>query len=804
MAICAVCARERDVEGNGIVVMPISDVPNLYRLRPKRGITHPDQDLIYGALLEEEGIVRSAQDLPMVCVCKQCITSLVSSSANKPPKYSLANNLWVGRVPWQLRCLTMPEQMLIALLYPRVFVYKLSTKSRFSDPASQQQGMRGTVSTYEQDIKGIARMTEGRLMPRHPEILPSVMTVTFIGQGQLPKDWLQSTFKIRRAAVREALQWLKKHNTKYYGDIEIDECRLDALPEDDVPNELLATIRQSEDVGVLDEETSGYVPREDEENVIDQYNVAERYDGESMNKAGRVSEAVDTEQNSMSSSELMLYALSNVWHEGQEGGYANRHGGRPVQDFGRPRAGETRTYDPNRENFFEKSFPTLFPYGRGGIEADKETLLSFVNHIRWNLQYHDRRFRKHETFPFVAFGIDQRRQTLLSARLQMRRRNFESDARILSSISADSLASAEEEEKNNQPISDPAIRLLRRHVHATGARVQGCDSSRYQLRSQIWATTVRKGPPTVWMTVNPCDLHDPIAQVFAGHTIDMDAFIATAGPDKDQRARTIANDPYAAAKFFHFIIRTVLKTLMNIEIGDDGHVHSGMGVMGEVAAYFGTVESQGRGTLHLHMLLWLEDAPSADELQQLMKSIEFRQRVKRYVSANFRAYVPGLDSRSQQSMKMRFEISSCELLGANKYTSAMDGAVWSIISRANSFAKGELLSNLQMTIMWTRQEIGCAYPGLKGVSHQSQPTLHERSTTNVDAERETPIACTTDEVTDMVTIETNDEGNLCPRSQVVDYAYRGPELDGTNVVDFFRDTYKRARDDDAPIHSRTG
>ena len=69
-----------------------------------------------------------------------------------------------------------------------------------------------------------------------------------------------------------------------------------------------------------------------------------------------------------------------------------------------------------------------------------------------------------------------------------------------------------------------------------------------------------------------------------------------------------------------------------------------MGVLGRVSAYFGTVESQGWGTLHLHMLLWLSDTPSADVLQEMFKAEDFRGRVVDYIQANIRAYVPGFES----------------------------------------------------------------------------------------------------------------------------------------------------------------
>ena len=164
----------------------------------------------------------------------------------------------------------------------------------------------------------------------------------------------------------------------------------------------------------------------------------------------------------------------------------------------------------------------------------------------------------------------------------MRRKNFEADANLLSTITPAKLEQARIEEEKKLPISDPAVRLLRKHVHATGGRVMGSDQLRYQLRSQMWSTSIYIGPPTLWVTINPCDLHDPIAQIFAGEKIDMDRFSALLGPDKDKRAKNIAEDPYAAAKFFHFLIKTILETLFGIEVTPH-QIRSGKGVYGRVA-----------------------------------------------------------------------------------------------------------------------------------------------------------------------------------------------------------------------------
>ena len=69
-----------------------------------------------------------------------------------------------------------------------------------------------------------------------------------------------------------------------------------------------------------------------------------------------------------------------------------------------------------------------------------------------------------------------------------------------------------------------------------------------------------------------------------------------------------------------------------------------MGILGRVSAYFGIVESQGHGSLHLHILIWLKGAPSSEEMHKLFQSTEFREWVSEYIRANIWAYVPGLDS----------------------------------------------------------------------------------------------------------------------------------------------------------------
>lgn len=262
-AVCAICGRERSRQLDSITELALKDIPSPKRLAPHQ--PHADHTLFDGMLLAPDGVT-GWDGKSTARICRECLTDLKKPS-KLPPKMSLANNLWVGAVPIELRSLTFPEQLLIAHLYPWVYVFKLFPKSGAGLVEGLQRGMRGNVSTYELNVEAMTAMIQGNLMPRPPAVLSSLIAITYIGIGKIPKNWIHSTFRVRRHHVSRALEWLRAHNPKYYGKITISQQQLNQLPEDDVPDEILGVIRQSNDPGIVDQESSGYV-RTDEIGVL--------------------------------------------------------------------------------------------------------------------------------------------------------------------------------------------------------------------------------------------------------------------------------------------------------------------------------------------------------------------------------------------------------------------------------------------------------------------------------------------------------------------------------------------------------
>ena len=113
----------------------------------------------------------------------------------------------------------------------------------------------------------------------------------------------------------------------------------------------------------------------------------------------------------------------------------------------------------------------------------------------------------------------------------------------MSAVTIAKLEAAKREEEKGLPISDPTVCTLKSHIHVTSSHIQGSDQAHYCLRSKIWSTSAVLGPPSLWITINPSNLHNPIAQVFAGEEIKMDKFMAHLGPNKDLQAKNIADDP---------------------------------------------------------------------------------------------------------------------------------------------------------------------------------------------------------------------------------------------------------------------
>jgi hypothetical protein len=278
--------------------------------------------------------------------------------------------------------------------------------------------------------------------------------------------------------------------------------------------------------------------------------------------------------------------------------------------------------------------------------------VSYGEHIHRDLQYWDKQFRKDLHYVFQVFGVLQKRQVCSSAGLEIKKKDFLKHESVIRTLTPSDLIQAVGEESRCVPFSNPAVKCLRKHITSTHAKVMGTDELRVSIRSKVWSLTAQIGPPSLWITINPSDTGDPIAQVIAGEDIDLDRFVDTHSPNASSRSNIMAADPFVAAKYFHFIIDCVLEKLFGIKAGKRGkHIGRKPGIFGKMAAYIGTVEAQGRGTLHFHMIAWLKGSPTTSRMKDLLQDEAFRRRVVDFIRANICSDIAGANASEIKDMK---------------------------------------------------------------------------------------------------------------------------------------------------------
>ena len=254
---CPICAREKLArDGRRTSLLSDESVVDLLTV-PLGNDGIEGQTMILRDLLEiDEGDISC-------WMCNDCMKSL---ERHTMPKLSLANDLWIGDIPFELTGLTIPEQLLIARHYPRCYIFKLFPRTVDTHISLDQlhTAMAGNATLFELNTQEVVEMLRGQRMPSPVQTLASVISITFVGSKKLPKDWLKKTFRVRRQVVFDALTWLRCHNP-LYSDIVIDQTRLDDIPEDDVPEELMAIVRREENDDLVEKERESYLSQGGEE-----------------------------------------------------------------------------------------------------------------------------------------------------------------------------------------------------------------------------------------------------------------------------------------------------------------------------------------------------------------------------------------------------------------------------------------------------------------------------------------------------------------------------------------------------------
>lgn len=573
---CAVC-------GQLILVAestPLSNCQNLDLLASSPDATRQTRHRSTDPILAVDGPV-----LAKGCnsVCSDCEQSLKSS---KIPMFSLTNYMWLGDVPPELQGLSYAEQILVARVRHNRCVVRVQ---------SGAHKMAANAISYANPMPDVYDV-----LPPPLSDLDSVLAFIFTGPCHpMEKDLRRTPLLVRRNKVKLALEWLKLNHMSY-ADLIISYENLQEYPDSGCP--LVFTFRQTSD------------PQPAEA-------LADNDDGEedgtsngpcSFTVHGLVGEDMETK----SWATLKTAAIKHLTDNDKI--LAVGHAEYPESIY-------HNTY------LYPQMFPWLFPYGKGSFDqAAHAGVISTTAHKRWMLMYHDKRFQLDPHFALIAMNHEQIMRSVSASFLTARRRNFPNIAARLVNLDVDVLEELSRKMEAGTPIGDQTEQeklcfTVLHELDLVAYRVQGSATSKAYMRNEIWALIEFLGAPSWFITFSPADVMHPLCLYFADTKTEFKPEIRMS----DVRRRLIADNPVAGARFFHFMVQTFLQCVLGV----DG---SEVGLFGKTSAYYGTVEQQGRMTLHLHLLLWIYASMTPREIRDklMSKDGEFQKRMVEYLEGS--------------------------------------------------------------------------------------------------------------------------------------------------------------------------
>jgi hypothetical protein len=517
-------------------------------------------------------------------ICVSCENSLLKKQT---PKYALAKGLWLGTIPSQLQNLTFAEQLLIARVRHNKCIVRVS---------SGMHKMKANAIMFENPIPKIYRA-----LPPPIEELDDVLAFIFTGPCKpTDKDMKRTPLLVRRRKVCNALEWLKLNHVDYY-DLDISYDNLQQYPENDCP--VVVAYRHAE-TNKNAESTSAF----------DQ----DYEDGTEDGPCPFVVNGITGEELEFNNPKALIARATKHLIEDNGG----------VLAIGHSKTAQSIYHNPK---LYPMMFPHLFPYGLGGIGStdSKIVKMSEIMHKRRLLMYHDKRFQCDPYFPLVAFNHEQIKKSTTGGYLLTQRNNFDKIAERLMNINIGVLSDLSERLSKGERVKPETdaekncYQVISDLDHVAG-NVHGSITSKKYMRNEIWSLISYLGAPSWFITFAPADNKHPICLYYANTKERMYPQLYTS----KECYNLIANNPVAGARFFHFMTEMFIKHVLGV-----GTNHAGL--YGDTAGYYGTVEQQGRLTLHLHLLLWIIGSLTPQEIRDKVMDVnsDFQKKLVEYLES---------------------------------------------------------------------------------------------------------------------------------------------------------------------------
>jgi hypothetical protein len=542
-------------------------------------------------------LVHDDKGINKVDCCRECLPNLLKG---RIPRHSLANGNWVGDTPLCLKDLTFAEKMMISRHRHNACVINVT---------EGQHKLKCNAVVWSQPTQKVIKY-----LPPAPEEMAEVLAIYFTGsEPPGPELFKRTPLLVRRSKVCAAIQWLILNHQDYY-DITYSSANLAQYKDDSPP------------VVVVHSPTMGQSVTETQSLDANPESDGDGWGGTEP-CVFAVSGLSEVEFDSLTYDRVKALSMRHL----KEGGrmLAVGHGEFPESIYNNPQ-------------LFPSMFPWLYPYGKGGFQSHTQRIrVEPSKQCAARLHYWDRRFQEDEYFMFIAFNHKQIRASSISSRLAAKRSSWQAVADRIGRADVESLDTLITKSKDmshigNMTDGERTWMSILKDVENIGSSVAGSRSSKRLIRGNLRSLMISRGAPLWFITFSPCDWKNPICLYYAGESIDV-LHRGSSHLSYPECQKRVAANPVACAKFFHLMVNTFLDKIVGLG-------STGPGLFGPVDSYFGTVEEQGRLTLHLHLLLWVKGMPPLSTIRErLVNNVDhFRDSLIAYLEDRYTGDYLGL------------------------------------------------------------------------------------------------------------------------------------------------------------------
>ncbi|KAJ7157047.1 hypothetical protein C8R43DRAFT_1087285 [Mycena crocata] len=505
--ICAADVHDFDASTLDLTALRNDELPD--KVRP----TSYNFDAYDRAILCSAGL--TDPDSPAtIQVCVKCQKKFLRGIM---PKLALSNWLYYGReaLPADVREAFDTASIFECMLISRVRYNSVSCRFKASqyDPTEDESEESYALRNYRKGVRGnvvvtpldVARLQE--VLPPPPEVIRDTMSVIFIGSVPPTRDNIRRMrpVLVRKSRIKLMLDFLVAHNP-HYGKL----AGFRGISEHNL-NRLFDSADRGLDESVPSAVNIGFLPRN---SAVD--SASADYTSRNVDSASDdVNEDVLMENvgftlgdHSPSSYRDMKYAALERCLSGKPFlGY--RRGSRLIPDFDNP-------------YLLSLAFPEEDPWGIGGFNHPlRISRLSDQMQLAHMLTMHGGRFQRHPEFGFFYYNVMRKQLAKKNTYKGVIDRMLELD------LTRDVLY---------VPVNDEEKRMMT--LMAAGHKVM--------LRNQIRSMINYRGAPTLFITLNPSDIDNPI---------DIKLEDIARGEDMTGWNRKILAAKNPAPKFISIIVR---------------------------------------------------------------------------------------------------------------------------------------------------------------------------------------------------------------------------------------------------------